>query len=67
MTEGEKDRVALSYKSAYSPFWRGYAKNRFVRVNLDSKSAKIESDTFGSDNYHYRSLKTRSKIGSKLI
>jgi hypothetical protein len=27
MTEGEKDRVAPSYKSAYSPFWRGYAKN----------------------------------------
>jgi hypothetical protein len=26
MTEGEKDRVAPSYKSAYSPFWRGYAK-----------------------------------------
>jgi hypothetical protein len=62
MTEGEKDRVALSYKFAYSPFWRRSAKNPFLRVNLDRKSGKMKGLKVESDKADFRTQNCQGKL-----
>jgi hypothetical protein len=53
ITEG-KDRLALSYKSAYSPFSRGCSKNPLLRINLGMKSGKMRLVKVESDNDDFR-------------